>query len=118
MRYLLILCVVTAIGCGAIRSPLARKSVAVGVSLSCEGADAVTSAYAFGARTATEQNPLLAPVQYQPLRFALRKAALAAPGNVVPVWLWDHNHSKLARVLLYGNAVAKCVVAIRNNRFR
>ena len=104
-------------GCGAARSQMWRKSVAVTVSVGCEAADLATSMYAFGQRTGVELNPLLAGVQDDPLRFAARKVALAAPAHVWALWLWDRQ-PVLARMLLYGNGAMKCWVASRNDRLR
>lgn len=95
------------------------KKVMLTASLGCEAADLATSMYAFGQdQGAYEVNPLLAPAQHDPLRFTLRKVVLAAPTNVIGVWMFERGQPLWGGIILGSNAVVKCWIASRNDRLR
>ena len=114
----LVMLAILASGCALKGHKFQLKTAALSFSLGCEAADLATSMYVFGQKTGVELNPLLAGVQDQPLRFAARKALLAAPLNVGGAWLIDHDRKKAGAILLVGNGIAKCLIASRNDRYR
>jgi len=114
----ILITVLLAAGCAfPKKASIARKTIAISASLACEASDLATSMYVFGQGTGREKNPFLASAQDRPLEFAAKKVALAAPINVTAAMIWD-DHPIMARIMLYGNAAAKCAIAFQNDRIR
>ena len=87
--------------------------LALGASITADGADLATSAYAFGRGGFREANPVLRPFQDRPIPFAIAKMGSAAGMSYLLVRLYA-KHPRWALALAITNTALKSYIAVRN----
>lgn len=89
--------------------------LAIGASITAAGMDLATSMHCLGARTCREVNPLLRPLEGQPLAFGAVKGASSA----LVAWLllrYHREHPRLVRVVALALTASSTYIAVRNTR--